>query len=130
MYKYFWYREPEMFICDMSLKIYLITGVVGIVCSGVFTLIDVKISAGILLSTLFSLLNMVLLSISMKFAIEGKNGQISIMMMSNIVRYALLFACMYIAYKLPQYFSLIGVAIGMTLFLVALIIDAIEKRKG
>jgi len=119
-----------MFICDMSLKIYLITGVVGIVCSGVFTLIDIKISAGILLSTLFSLLNMVLLSISMKFAIEGKNGQIGIMMMSNIVRYALLFACMYIAYKLPQYFSLIGVAIGMTLFLIALIIDAIEKRKG
>ena len=130
MYKYFWQKDSEMFICDMSLKIYLITGVVGIVCSGVFTLIDIKISAGILLSTLFSLLNMVLLSISMKFAIEGKNGQISIMMMSNIVRYALLFACMYIAYKLPQYFSLIGVAIGMTLFLVALIIDAIEKRKG
>lgn len=130
MYKYFWQKDSEMFICDMSLKIYLITGVVGIVCSGVFTLIDIKISAGILLSTLFSLLNMVLLSISMKFAIEGKNGQIGIMMMSNIVRYALLFACMYIAYKLPQYFSLIGVAIGMTLFLVALIIDAIEKRKG
>ncbi|MBQ1567017.1 MAG: ATP synthase subunit I [Erysipelotrichaceae bacterium] len=113
----------------MSLKVYLITAAVGIVCSGVFTLIDVKISAGILLSTLFSLLNMVLLSASMKFAIQGKEGAYGIMMMSNIVRYSLLILCMFIAYKLPQYFSLIGVAIGMSLFLIALIIDAIEKRR-
>ena len=114
----------------MSLKIYLITAAVGIVCSGVFTLIDVKISAGILLSTLFSLLNMVLLSASMKLAINGKDGQYGIMMLSNIFRYALLFLCMFIAYKLPQYFSMIGVAIGMALFLIALVIDAIAKRKG
>lgn len=119
----------EIFINDMSLKVYLITAAVGIVCSGAFTLIDVKISAGILLSTLFSLLNMVLLSASMKFAIQGKEGAYGVMMMSNIVRYSLLFLCMFIAYKLPQYFSLIGVAIGMSLFLIALIIDAIEKRR-
>lgn len=114
----------------MSLKIYLITGAVGILCSGVFTLIDVKISAGILLSTLFSLLNMVLLSITMKFAMQGENGQYGILMLGNIIRYSLLFLCMFIAYKLPKYFSLIGVAIGMTIFLVALLIDALQKRKG
>ncbi len=114
----------------MSLNIYLITAVIGILCSGVFTFIDIKISAGILLSTLFSLLNMVLLSITMRFAIQGENGQYGIMMLGNIIRYTLLFICMFIAYKLPQYFSLIGVAIGMTLFLFALVIDAIKKRKG
>ena len=119
-----------IFIHDMSLKIYLITAAVGIVCSGVFTFIDIKISAGILLSTLFSLLNMVLLSASMKMAIKGENGQYGILMFGNIIRFTLLFSCMYIAYKLPQYFSLIGVAIGMSLFLIALLIDAILKRKG
>ena len=115
---------------NMSLKIYLITGAIGILCSGVFTFIDMKIAAGILLSTLFSLLNMALLSLSMKLAINGKNGQYSILMASNIIRYSLLFLCMFIAYKFPQYFSLIGVAIGLSLFMIALLIDAIAKRKG
>ena len=130
MYEYFWVKHTEIFIYDMSLKIYLITAAIGIVCSGVFTFIDNKISAGILLSTLFSLLNMVLLSVSMKLAIKGGNGQYGIMMLSNIIRFSLLFLCMYIGYKFPQYFSLIGVAIGMALFLFALLIDAFSKRKG
>lgn len=123
-------EKGRIFNWGMSLKIYLITGAVGILCSGVFTLIDVKISAGILLSTLFSLLNMVLLSITMKFAMQGENGQYGILMLGNIIRYSLLFLCMFIAYKLPKYFSLIGVAIGMTIFLVALLIDALQRRKG
>ena len=114
----------------MSLKIYLITGAVSIVCSGVFAFIDRKISAGILLSTLFSLLNMVLLSFSMKTAINGKSGQYPLMMLSNVVRYSLLILCIFIAYRYSEYFSLIGVTIGMSLFLIALVIDAIQKRKG
>ena len=114
----------------MSLKIYIFTGIIGVLCAIATYFIDVKIAMGILISVVFSLINLVLLSFSMKLAIKGKGGQYSILMFSNIVRYSLLVLCMFIAYKFPQYFSLIGVAIGMMLFLVALVIDAISKRKG
>ena len=114
----------------MSLKIYYLTGLIALIISGVTAFFDFKISAGIILSTFFSLLNLFLLSFTMKSATSGNQANVSLLMVSNIVRYALLVACMFIAYKLPQYFSLIGVAIGMTLFLGALVIDAAQKRKG
>ena len=47
-----------------------------------------------------------------------------------MIRFVLLFATLYIAYRLPNIFSMIGVAIGMTLFMIALLIDAFNKRKG
>lgn len=114
----------------MSLKIYYLTGFVGVICAVVTYFIDSTIAMGILMSVLFSLLNLILLSVSMKLAIKSDGNQYGFLMISNILRYSLLILCMYIAYKFPQYFSLIGVAIGMSLFLVALVIDAIGKRKG
>ncbi len=114
----------------MSLKIYFLTGLIALLVSGVTVFFDTKIAAGIILSTFFSLLNLFLLSVTMKSATNGQSPNVSLLMLCNIVRYGLLVACMFIAYKLPQYFSLIGVAIGMTLFLVALLIDAVQKRKG
>ena len=114
----------------MSLRIYYLTGLIGVICAIATSFIDSTISMGILISVVFSLINMVLLSFSMKMAISSDGNQYGLLMISNIIRYSLLIVCMYIAYKFPQYFSLIGVAIGMSLFLVALVIDAIGKRKG
>ncbi|MBQ6493254.1 MAG: ATP synthase subunit I [Erysipelotrichaceae bacterium] len=114
----------------MSLKIYLLTGLIALVTAGVSAFIDYKIALGILLATLFSLINLFLLSSTMKAAMSGKQAAVSLLMLGNILRYVLLVLCMFIAYKLPQYFSLIGVAIGMTLFLGALLIDAVNRRKG
>ena len=114
---------------EMSLKIYLLTGLIALIISGVTAFFDFRISAGIMLSTVFSLFNLFLLSATMKSATSSSQANVSFLMLGNIVRYALLLACMFIAYKLPQYFNLIGVAIGMTLFLGALIIDALQKRK-
>ena len=52
------------------------------------------------------------------------------MLAGNMIRIALLFVMLYVAYRLPNIFSMIGVAIGVTLFMIALLIDAMRKRKG
>lgn len=113
----------------MSLKIYLITGLIALVTGVVFSFIDIKISFGIAIATLFSLINLFMLQESMKKVISSGTTY-GIMFLVNIVRFTLLFGMIYIAYKFPQYFSMIGVAIGLTLFMFALLIDALNKRKG
>ena len=113
----------------MSLKIYLITGLIALVTGVVFSYIDIKISFGIAIATLFSLINLFMLQESMKKVISSGTTY-GIMFLVNIVRFTLLFGMIYIAYKFPQYFSMIGVAIGLTLFMFALLIDALNKRKG
>ena len=114
----------------MSLRIYLITGAIALLVAGVFAFIDIKISFGVLLASVFSLINLFMLAESMKKVISSNNSSFGLMMVGNMIRFTLLFGMMYIAYKLPQYFNMIGVAIGLTLFMVALIIDAFTKRKG
>ena len=114
----------------MSLKIYLITGLIALVTGIVFSFIDIKISFGIAIATLFSLINLFMLQESMKKVISSSGTTYGIMFLVNIVRFTLLFGMIYIAYKFPQYFSMIGVAIGLTLFMFALLIDALNKRKG
>ncbi len=114
----------------MSLKIYLLTGLIALVVSGISAFFDRTISFGILLATAFSLINMYLLSASMKKMVSSQNPSPAVMMVGNMIRFVLLFATLYIAYRLPNIFSMIGVAIGVTLFMIALLIDAFNKRKG
>lgn len=114
----------------MSLKIYLLTSLIAFIVSIVFAFIDLKIAFGILLSTVFSLINLFLLSESMKKVINSDQPSYGLMMAGNIIRFTLLFAMIFVAYKLPDVFNMIGIAIGLTLFIVALVIDAIKKRKG
>ena len=114
----------------MSLKIYLLTSLIAFIVSIVFAFIDLKIAFGILLSTVFSLINLFLLSESMKKVINSDQPSYGLMMAGNIIRFTLLFAMIFVAYKLPNVFNMIGIAIGLTLFIVALVIDAIKKRKG
>ena len=113
----------------MSLRIYFITGAIALLVAGVFFFIDIKISFGILLATLFSLINLFMLAQSMKKVIDSSGSNYGLMMAGNIIRFTLLFAMMFIAYKFPNYFNMIGVAIGLTLFMVALVIDALSKRR-
>ena len=91
---------------------------------------DIKITFGILLSSVFSLINMFILSKSMEMMIKSNGSNQSILMIGNMIRFTLLIVVVFIAIKNQQIFSIIGVAIGFTLFMVALIIDAISKRKG
>ena len=114
----------------MSITIYLLTGLIGLIVSGIFAFIDIKITYGIILSTVFSLINLVLLSASMKKIISSDQPSYGLMIAGNMIRFTLLFVMMFIAYRFPTYFSMIGVAIGLTLFMVALLIDAIKKRRS
>ena len=113
----------------MSMRIYLLTSLISLAAAGVSAFYDVKIALGILLSTLFSLLNMFLLSFSMKMVISSGKSDPSLMVASNIFRMALLAGVLLLAFNNPQWFSIIGVTIGLMLFMVALIIDSIDKRK-
>ena len=114
----------------MSLKIYLITGAIALIVSGLLAFIDYRISLGVILAAAFSIVNLFLLSESMKKAISNETPEIGLMMAANVIRFVLLFLMVFIAYKLPAYFSMTGVAVGLTLFIAALVIDAFNKRKG
>ena len=78
----------------------------------------------------FSLFNMFLLAESMKKVMNSEVPSIGAMMGGNLIRFTLLFAMLYLAYRFPNTFSMVGVAIGVTLFMIALLIDAAGKRKG
>ncbi len=114
----------------MKLKIYLITMIIAVLGAIAAYFIDFRISLGILLSAAFSLLNMVLLSISMKAATSGKQLNYSVLILFNILRFAILAAVIYIAIRNPQTFNVVGVAIGFTLFLFALLADAGSRKGG
>ena len=114
----------------MKLKIYLITMAIAVLGAVAACFVDLRISFGILLSASFSLLNMVLLSISMKAATSGAQLNYSVLILVNIVRFVILAAVIYIAIRNPQTFNIVGVAIGFTLFLFALMADAGSRKGG
>ncbi len=49
-------------------------------------------------------------------------------MTGNILRFGILLAVIFVAVKNPQYFNMIGVAVGFTLFFIALLIDALSRK--
>ena len=112
----------------MKIRIYIITAVIAIVLALAMLLIDYRISLGILLSAGFSLLNMLMLSSSMKMMMKDENGNYSILIAGNIVRFTLLLAVIYIGIRNPQLFNVYGLAAGFTLFMIALIIDALSRK--
>ena len=59
-----------------------------------------------------------------------KDGKVnySALIAGNIIRFALLLAVIYIGVKNPQLFNVFGLAAGFTLFMVALIIDALSRK--
>ena len=114
----------------MNFKIYGLTALISLFTSLLAYFIDYKISLGILLASLFSLFNMFLLSSSMKSMMNSQTPNPSLLMGGNIIRFTLLAVLIYVAIKNPQYFNIIGVTIGLVLFMVALIIDALRTRKA
>ena len=114
----------------MNLRVYYLTGAIALVIGTVFAFIDHRISLGIVLAAVFSLFNMFLLAESMKKVMNSEVPSIGAMMGGNLIRFTLLFAMLYLAYRFPNTFSMVGVAIGVTLFMIALLIDAAGKRKG
>lgn len=113
----------------MNLKIYSITAVLAIVLSGICFFIDYRISLGILLAGSFSLLNMFLLSVTMKQAMSDKLGGQGLLMGGSFIRFALLIGVLYIAVRNQQLFSVYGLLIGFTLFMIALVIDALKRKE-
>ena len=114
----------------MNLRIYVMTGAIALILSGIFLFFDKTISFGIMLATVFSLINMCLLSLSMKQVMKQETPSMGMMMAGNMIRFLLLFGMLYVAYRLQNIFSMIGIAIGVTLFMIALLIDAMRKKKG
>ncbi|MCR4855701.1 MAG: ATP synthase subunit I [Erysipelotrichaceae bacterium] len=112
----------------MKIRIYVITAAIAALLAAFSLLIDVKISLGILLSAGFSLINMLMLSQAMKSLIQSGGENYSVMITANIIRFALLLVVIYIAVKNSQLFSILGVAAGFALFLIALIIDAVSRK--
>ncbi|MBQ6333764.1 MAG: ATP synthase subunit I [Erysipelotrichaceae bacterium] len=114
----------------MKLKIYTLTASIAAILAVFFVFIDYRISLGIVLSAGFSLLNMLMLSQSMKALMDSQGTNYSSMISGNIIRFALLMAVVFIAIKNPQLFSIYGVAAGFILFLIALVIDAVSRKGG
>lgn len=112
----------------MKLKIYLITTAIALFLSMGAYFIDVRIAYGIMLSAIYSLINMLLLSVSMKAALGADNLNYAFLIPMNILRFSLLIAVLYIAVKNQDTFHMVGVAIGFTLFLAALFIDALTRK--
>ena len=112
----------------MKIKIYIITAAIAVILCLAMLMVDYRISLGILLSAGFSLLNMLMLSASMKTMMKDGNGNYSALIAVNIIRFALLLAVIYIGVKNPQLFNVFGLAAGFTLFMIALIIDALSRK--
>ena len=114
----------------MNKKIYELTVLIALVLSGILAFFDFKISLGILVASLFSMANLYLLSFSMKNMLKGEKKNPGIMMLVSMARFLLLAVVMFLAMRFPDRISIIGVAIGLTLFMIALLIDAFKKKGG
>ncbi len=113
----------------MSLRIYKITALLAIVLSAACWFIDFRISLGIILAAAVSFLNMFLRPLSMKQALDQNSPFASLLTGMTMLRFVLLGLGIFVALKNPQLFSIVGVTVGLTLFLAALVIDAL-RRKG
>ena len=114
----------------MSKKIYELTALIALVLSGILAFFDFKISLGILVASLFSMANLYLLSYSMKNMLKGEKKNAGGMMLVSMARFLLLAVVMFLAMRFPDQISIIGVAIGLTLFMIALVIDAVKRKGG
>ncbi|MBQ1307772.1 MAG: ATP synthase subunit I [Erysipelotrichaceae bacterium] len=114
----------------MNKKIYELTVLIALVLSGILAFFDFKISLGILVASLFSMANLYLLSFSMKNMLKGEKKNPGIMMLVSMARFLLLAVVMFLAMRFPDRISIIGVAVGLTLFMIALLIDAFKKKGG
>ena len=114
----------------MKLKIYLITTAIALILSFVSWFIDPRITYGLLLSAAYSMFNMMVLTMTMKMALNQDMLNYPALITGNILRFGLLLVVIYIAVKNPQYFNMVGVAVGFTLFLIALLIDALSRKGG
>ncbi len=112
----------------MKLRIYLITTAIAFLLALGAFFIDQKLAFGILLSGLYSLVNMLMLSFSMKAALASAELNFGALVFGNIIRFGLLMVVIYIAVRNPQIFNMIGVAAGFVLFFIALLIDALSRR--
>ena len=113
----------------MSLKIYLYTTLIACIISVIAGFFDYTISLGIMIATLFSMFNLYMLSASMKSMMDKKDvSGYSMLLTINFIRFGLLGLLIYVVIKNPKLFNIFGVVIGLTLFMVALLIDAIRKR--
>ena len=113
----------------MKLKIYYLTTIIAIILSIIAFFFDYRISIGILAATLASMLNLFLLSANMKAVMNQKDmASYPLLIAGNILRYGILALVIYIAIKNPQYFNIYGITIGLILFLVSLVIDALSRK--
>ena len=113
----------------MKLRIYLITAAIALILAVCGWFIDPKISYGLLLSACSSLVNILLLTISMKSAIGTETVNSAALRTGNILRCGILLAGIFGAVKNPQYFNMIGVAVGCPLFCIALLIYALSRKR-
>ena len=114
----------------MKMRVYLFTSLIAVLLGIVFFFIDPKISCGILLSAAYSMVNMLLLGMTMKITTSQGNVNFGALMTGNIIRFTLMGLVIFLAIRNPQIFNVIGVAIGFTLFMVALLIDAATRKGG
>ena len=114
----------------MKMRVYLFTSLIAVLLGIVFFFIDPKISYGIFLSAVYSMVNMLLLSVTMKITTSQESVNYGSLMAGNIIRFTLMAVVIFLAIRNPQIFNMIGVAIGFTLFMFALLIDAATRKGG
>lgn len=115
----------------MKLRIYIVTSIIACVLSAISAFFDYRISLGILLTTCFSMINLFLLSISMKKVLErGDPSGVSLLMGVNILRFSLLAVVIFIAIRNQHIFSIYGVTAGLILFMISLVIDSLARKES
>ena len=115
----------------MKTKIYVYTTIIALIISGVAMFIDYRFSLGVLLASAFSVINLYLLSMTMKTVLKnGDPSGMGLFMGVNIVRFGLLALVIYVAIKNPEIFNIFGVTLGFTLFLISLFIDGIKAKES
>ena len=115
----------------MKTKIYVYTTIIALLISGVAMFIDYRFSLGVLLASAFSVINLYLLSMTMKAVLKnGDPNGVGLFMGVNIIRFGLLALVIFIAIKNPQIFNIFGVTLGFTLFLISLFVDGIKAKES
>ena len=115
----------------MNTKVYAATGIAAAALSMITAFFDWRISLGILLAGSASLVNLYLLSLSMKGLMDKDNvAGYPVMMGLGIFRFMLLAGVIFLAVKNPQLFNIYGVTAGLILFMIGLLYDALTRKEG
>ncbi len=110
---------------DKEIKVSILT---TIVLAVIMYFIDFRLSTGIVLGNLFSLLHLYLLTISANRMFKGKRIYVIKVFLGSILRYMIIAFPLILALLWPLYLNVYAVAFGFVLYKIILVIFAITYK--